>query len=287
MLLSDYLEVSAEELPMFNVNVPNDTNMVIDPTVLIIRDFEYFPTVSAADRLYDFFNTLIDLYNDGNFSGISNILNEVHEINDTYLGESSISNHAQGKGPDLGSLRDYIGNIVNMVGDVGGRPRVDAKALFVIFSLCTPNFGKDGFSDLLTNVLYCDFSEYTHNVLNVLGRGNLFHENLGEGPDQHQYWNIDTHMWEDFVGSAVINTYPTIFVPKEAVQHTYTYTALKFIMAIPVVAEQHRNQGNMTKKDAYKRIREANPGISVKQLAFNIIRENPNNLVDYLNRILV
>ncbi|WP_222848533.1 hypothetical protein, partial [Lactiplantibacillus plantarum] len=69
--------------------------------------------------------------------------------------------------------------------------------------------------------------------------------------------------------------------------HTYTYTALKFIMAIPVVAEQNRNQGNITKQAVYKRIRDANPGLSVKQLAFNIIRENPNNLADYLNRILV
>lgn len=287
MLLSDYLEVSAEDLPMFDVDVPIDTKMVIDPTELIIREPKYFPTVSAANRLYDFFNTLIELYNDRKFPEISAILNGVHEINDTYLGESSISNHAQGKGPDLGSLRDYIGNIVNMVGYVGGKPNVDAKALFVIFSLCTPNFGKDGFSDLLTNILYCDFSKYTHNVLNALGKENLFHENIDEGPVQHQYWNIDTHMWEDFVGCAVINRYPTIFVPKEAVQHTYTYTALKFIMAIPVVAEQNRNQGHITKKDAYKRIKDANPGLSVKQLAFNIIRENPNNLVDYLNRILV
>lgn len=272
---------------MFDVDVPIDTKMVIDPTELIIRDPKYFPTVAAANRLYDFFNTLIGLYNSRKFSEISAILNEVHEINDTYLGESSISNHAQGKGPDLGSLRDYIGNIVNMVEHVGGRPHVDAKALFVIFSLCTPNFGKDGFSDLLTNILYCDFSKYTHNVLNALGKGNLFHENIDEGPVQHQYWNIATHMWEDFVGCAVINGYSTIFVPKEAVQHTYTYTALKFIMAIPVVAEQNRNQGHITKKDAYKRIKYANPGLSVKQLAFKIIREHPDNLVDYLNRILI
>lgn len=283
MLLSDYLEVSAEDLPMFDVDVPIDTKMVIDPTELIIREPEHFPTVSAANRLYDFFNTLIDLYNDGKISEISAILNGVHEINDTYLGESSIGNHAQGKGPDSESLKDYIGNIVRMVGYVGGRPRVDAKALFVIFSLCTPDFGKDGFSDLLTNILYCDFSEYTHNVLNALGRENLF----DEGQNKRQYWDIDTHMWKDFVGCAVINNYPTIFVPKEAVQHTYTYTAFKFIMAIPVVAEQNRNQGHMTKQNAYKRIRDANPGISVKQLAFNIIREDPNNLVDYLNRILV
>ncbi|WP_141686197.1 hypothetical protein, partial [Lactiplantibacillus plantarum] len=64
MLLSDYLEVSAEDLPMFDVDVPIDTKMVIDPTELIIREPKYFPTVSAANRLYDFFNTLIELYND-------------------------------------------------------------------------------------------------------------------------------------------------------------------------------------------------------------------------------
>ncbi len=194
-----------------------DTKLFIDPVLIEVGNSNFCS--KAQNVVSDFFKELYKVYyNDNDYFRKHYLLKHAQEINDSHLGYGYKYGHGN---TDEGLLKIFEG-IENYITSIKIRH-------FYELSLCIPNFAEDGMSDLLTNILYKELSEFT------IKQCNKFGVKTKTIPVERFYWDMEKHEWKKYCGeSLVISGVPFLLIPKEIVQTHYRFTTDNFLRSVIV-----------------------------------------------------
>ncbi len=200
-----------------NTPISKDIKLFIDPVLIEIGDSKFCE--KAKMKTTDFFKQLHNAYYVTNDESKKKfLLTHASEINDTHLGYA----RKYGKGNTEEGLYDIFKGIDDYVSSI------KIQKLFELV-LYVPGFAEDGMSDLLTNVLYKELSEFT------LQQCKKYNVKTTKCPVKRFFWNDETHTWEEYTGdSLVINGKVHLLVPKEIVQNRYRFTTDNFLRSVIV-----------------------------------------------------
>lgn len=119
--------------------------------------------------------------------------------------------------------------------------------------LLMPGFAEDCMSDMLLNVLFKLFCEFTVQQCKVWG---IPTEPI---PKKRSYWDVSSHSWMEYTGDAlVLNGEIIILVPKRFVRPRFSFTTAHFFMSeIATILQDEQSflsngkECKPTKKDVY------------------------------------
>ena len=152
--------LSQSELDFVDVFVTTDNKLYLDPYAIQIRDDEW--SASCGDHIRSFFNEVLDSLRAGNIHRAKHLLGNLHEPNETFLGQSSGlpsgRGVGRGKANDLAqALRKSRAFSTGLISDIS------EAELFI------SGVGPDTISDLTTNILRGKLAEYTKDQCNLHG----------------------------------------------------------------------------------------------------------------------
>lgn len=270
---------NVNDLDCFNLDLENDSKLFIDPTRIALSNNTMFDENSACTRIYSFFGHLLDLKRAGQQNVINNIINNIHEINDTHLGLSK--DKPKGKGPSYSALGESIDTIQNIVNQAAITRDLPKSLLFDIF---VSNFSDDSFSDVITNIIYHELNEYTLNIINAYHLNIPLHRC---DPNSHHYWN--NNKWQNLVTQDFLfNGEVIVFIPNDFVTKSYDFSSNKYMNSTIVEYVKNdweaRNPNSKTnKKNIYKLIRNNYPLLTNKQIEEAYTIQNTQLLTQFLN----
>jgi hypothetical protein len=194
------------ELDFVDIELSTDNRLYLCPYAIQIRDDEW--SASCGDHIRSFFNEVLDALRQGNVGRTSHLLGNLHEPNETFLGESRGLPDGRGwgeqKAADLAeALRNSRAFHTGLLSDI-------SEAELFIYGV-----GPDSISDLTTNILRGKLSEYTKQQceLHDIPTRRVF----SLGPK----WNIERRNWEASIyETPVVENRPIILVPKFSVRRT-------------------------------------------------------------------
>lgn len=205
-----------EDIDFVNININQDTRLFLDPVLIDIGKSSF--CIKAKTVIQDYFNCLYKAYADGNSDQKHILLQHAREINDSHLGYGV--NYGRGHTED--GLYDVFQGIGSYITNVFKWKSYD-------FVLLTPNFAEDGMSDLLTNILYKELSDFTIEQCKKYGYP------IKACTEDRFYWDAKGHQWLPYYGdSLIINDKPVLLVPKEVVQFRYRFTADNYLRSVIV-----------------------------------------------------
>ncbi|RVQ55866.1 hypothetical protein [Sinorhizobium meliloti] len=153
-----------------DIDLSKDTRLYLDPYAIQIRDDEW--SAKCGDHIRSFFVEVLAALREENDHRVIHLLSQLHEPNETYLGQSRGKPSGRGWGNDkAGLLADALRN--SRAFNTGLISDISEAEMFI------RGVGPDMISDLTTNILRGLLAEYTaqqcelHNVTvhptNVLG----------------------------------------------------------------------------------------------------------------------
>lgn len=206
-----------KEISFVNTKISGDTMLFIDPVLIEtgVSDF----CLKAKVVLQDFFDQFYKAYYITNNSAEKRrLLSHASEVNDSHLGYAQRYGHGNtedGLIEIFKGIEDYIKNI-------------NITKIFELV-LYVPGFAEDGMSDLLTNILYQELSEFT------LKECKKYNIPVKESPNERFYWDAKTHDWKKYQGkSLIVNNEIFLLIPKEIVQQRYRFTCDNFLRSVIV-----------------------------------------------------
>lgn len=206
-----------KELDFVNTSLIGDTKLFIDPVLIEIGNSNFCKRANKVIK--DYFSFFYEIYyNNKGENEKRYLLKYAQEINSTHLGYAS----KNGKGNTESGLLEIFNGIDKYVNSIKMSSPLDIV-------LCVPNFSMDGMSDLLTNILYKELSDFT---IKQCESNNYPLENANE---KHYYWDLDSHCWKLYEGKSMIvdgNTF--LLVPKEIVQTHYRFTCDNYLRSVIV-----------------------------------------------------
>ncbi|OEH54085.1 hypothetical protein AQ616_09975 [Oceanobacillus sp. E9] len=214
MRISEYfsLGVSQNGLDFVDVNFTKDVELFIDPCWIHTNDDEW--CIDASETITDFFNHILELYENGNDQEARELFDYAHEPNEICFGLSS--SQPEGTGASREMLSELFDDIRenNMI-ENGLIQRLEDVHVFV------DGFGQDRLSDLVTNIIRKHLVDFTIYQCGLWG----IETNTEERQLAH-YWNRENHTWEECNESPlVIDGKDILLVPKSIVVKNYRYTA--------------------------------------------------------------
>lgn len=219
------------------VNTPTsrDVQLFIDPVLIEIGDSEFCE--DAKKKTADFFYQLHNAYyvTNDEFEKRS-LLTHAKEVNDTHFGYAQ----KYGKGKTEDGLYEIFKGIEDYISSI----KINELYELVLY---VPNFAEDGMSDLLTNILYKELSEFT------VQQCEKYDVETFTCPHERFYWDDKKHSWEKYTGkSLVIDGKIYLLVPKEIVQTHYRFTTDNFLRSVIVenICEENASydkKGNKTR----------------------------------------
>ena len=205
-----------EEISFVNTKVNSDTTLFIDPVLIEIGTSNFCNR--AKKVLKDFFDQFYNAYYITNNSADKiQLFSHAREVNDSHLGYAKRYGHGNtedGLIEIFKGVEDYIGNNIT---------RLFELVLYV------PGFAEDGMSDLLTNVLYKELSEFT---LSECKQNNVITK---KSSSERYYWDTEIHNWKKYEGeSLVLDNEIFLLIPKEIVQQRYRFTCDNYLRSVIV-----------------------------------------------------
>src|SRR5258708_23205646 len=136
------LNLTQSELDFVDVDVATDNRLYLDPYAIQIRDDEW--SASCGDHIRSFFNEVLDALRQENDARASHLLGNLHEPNETFLGQSKGRPRGRGVGTDntfdlAAALRNSSSFSTTLLSDISAA------------QLSIYNVGPDTISDLTTN----------------------------------------------------------------------------------------------------------------------------------------
>lgn len=204
-------------LDFVNTPISKDVQLFIDPVLIEIGDSKFCEV--AKKKTADFFSQLHNAYYVTNNEAKKRaLLTHAGEINDTHLGYAQ----KYGKGNTEEGLYEIFKGIDDYISSI------KIKKLFELV-LYVPGFAEDGMSDLLTNVLYKELSDFT------VQQCKKYNVETKPCPHERFYWDDKKHCWEKYTSeSLVIDGKIHLLVPKEIVQTHYRFTTDNFLRSVIV-----------------------------------------------------
>ncbi|KFC67264.1 hypothetical protein FG93_04000 [Bosea sp. LC85] len=201
-------------LDFVDIDLTTDTPLYLDPYAIEIRDDEW--SSKCGDHIRSFFNEVMSALRAHNHPRAMHLLGNLHEPNETFLGQSS--GRPQGRGVGDHKARQFADALVNSRAFVTGILSDISEAELFIFGV-----GPDTISDLTTNVLRGLLAEYTANQCNL--HSIETHRVNSIGPA----WNIQASRWEarQFMLPLYRNR-PILLVPKFSVRFGMSIDSQEF-----------------------------------------------------------
>ncbi|MFR5875888.1 MAG: hypothetical protein ACLUFN_05310 [Eubacterium sp.] len=201
-----------------NVDINKDQKLFLDP-LLIEKDNTAFGLI-ANRKISSYFREMYRLYkSNGPIQERMNLFSHCHEIPSTHLGYATTK---AGSGNTPEGMNLIFSGVTNYIKNCNLKRTYEA----VLF---TPNFAEDGLSDLITNVIFKELSEFTISQCNKYGYPTT------SSNSNRYYWDDVSNSWKKYTGEAlVINGKEILLVPKRIVQTKYRFTTDNYIRSVIV-----------------------------------------------------
>lgn len=206
--------LSQAELDFVDVDVTTDNRLYLDPYAIQIRDDEW--SASCGDHIRSFFNEVLDALRAGNVHRAEHLLGNLHEPNETFLGQSS--GRPSGRGVGRGKANDLARALrQSRAFNTGLLSDISEAELFI------NGVGPDTISDLTTNILRGKLAAYTKEQCDL--HGIPTQQIGGLGP----YWSIERTDWQSrYYDLPIANGMPVLLVPKFSVRRALSLNSQEF-----------------------------------------------------------
>lgn len=208
------LDASQAELDFVDVDTAADNPLYLDPYAIQIRDDEW--SAACGDHIRSFFNEVLDALRDDNDPRAADLLSNLREPNETFLGQSKGMPSGRGVGQD--KANDFAHALRNSRAfNTGLLSDISEAELFI------NNVGPDTISDLTTNVLRGLLAEYT--LEQCVLHGLAVEDVNTTGP----VWSIQNNEWEaQTLKLPISNGRPVLLVPKHSVRRKLSLNSQEF-----------------------------------------------------------
>lgn len=269
------LNKSQAEIDFVNVDVAGDAKLYLCPYAIQIRKDDW--SENCGDHIRSFFNELLEQLRLGNEARVKHILGNLHEPNETRLGESKGRPRGRGIGREKADLlgRAFRNSRAFQTGVLSDVSEIE---LFI------HGIGPDTISDLTTNILRGLLASYTAEQCKLHDVPTSVVRSLGP------VWNIETRNWES--RELQLPTYagkPILLVPKFSVRHQISLTSQEFynFHMVEFLQTEYLNAGaalvetlkNGTRRVTKTSVKEVHPLIKDDLAAF--VRDHPEVLEAY------
>ena len=265
-----------ENIDFVNVNIDSDQRLFIDP-ILIEKNNTEFGIVSNR-KIQSFFKKMYQLFNsDSKIEEKIALFSHSSEINYTHIGYAL---HKNGKGNTAEGMVSIFSGVKQYIKDFNLKHPFEA----VLF---TPNFAEDGLSDLITNIIFKELSEFT------LIQCEKYGIETANSKKESFYWDDVSSSWKKYEGkSLIVDGEIVLLIPKGIVQKKYRFTTDSYIRSIIVEniceskAEYDKNGKKVRPKKDKIRAKLIDEYGSLFKISTAFTQKRPDNLEDYQKLML-
>ena len=273
---SDYFNLGKSQAELDFVDIPLDTDikLYVDPYALSIENDLWF--IECNNLVVDYFQLVINSIMSKELQTAKRLLSNLHEPNDTHLGESK----GKPSGRGVGSVQ--AGAIYNQLKD--SKAAISGKLQDLSdCELLIPGISNDKISDITINIIRNKLVEYTETQCQL-------HDIVTRQVASGLYWDSETSKWRNrYANLPVYNGRRIILIPKAAVrvhlttdyQYYYKHFVLEYLQA------EHLNAGSALvevlkngKRKVYKKTLQEEYPLS-KEFLFEFSEEHPEVLENY------
>lgn len=184
------------------------------------------------------------------------MFSHAHEINATKLGYGSGNNGKAKTAEGMIETFEGIGDLIEQ--NVPLKKAIDLP-LFI------RDFAEDCLSDMLTNILFKELSEYT------IRQCKAHSIPVNDITDTFYYWDSSLHQWAQYNGKGLyIGGKLILLVPKYIVRHNYYYNTEQYFRSVILTKKQQEQATVDNKGKEYKP--------SKKSIRESLIKSNGNVL---------
>jgi hypothetical protein len=279
---TDHFNINKKQSELDFVDIPLDTDirLYVDPYALYISPVDWLCTAGAL--VVSYFDLLLKALKIGDKAKAMMMLSQLHEPNETRLGQSKGAPNGRGWGGTearnlynaLARSKAIHSGLLEDIGDL---------------ELFLPGIAEDKISDLTINVIRSELVAYTQEQCEL-------HDIPTEEVPASVFWNPDEERWEgNYARLPLYKGEGLILVPKVAVRRRlipdgteyYTYYILPFLQAEHLNAKSSlvtllRNGGRKVWK---KDLRAQRKYTLSKEFLLEFSEKNPSVLKNYKDRL--
>jgi hypothetical protein len=221
--VTQYLNIESDghkDIDFVDIYIKPDTKLFIDPCLVEISNDQW---CKQAQKTVDSFFDALYLNYKKTAAGsdvISKLLEHSREINDSHLG---YGNGKNGRGNTAEGMMKILAKVPTLI---ASGIEMDAPIDLTLF---VSDFAEDGLSDMLTNILYKELSEFTIQQCAKYG--------ISTTPidADRYYWDINTESWQRYLGHCLkIADEIVILIPKNIVRKSYYYNTSQYFSSVIV-----------------------------------------------------
>lgn len=269
------LPLKQAEVDYVNVDLETDTPLYLCPYAIQIRSDDW--SHECGQLIRSFFGEVLNQIRKGNDQSVEHLLSNLHEPNETRLGESNGIPRGRGVGNNRSlQLKDALR--ASKAYKTGLLKDISEAELFI------QGVGRDTISDLTTNIIRGPLIEYTKNQCELHGIPTSVVRGLGPR------WNSTLLNWESLdYDLPVYKGKPIVLVPKACVrlqltldsQEFYNHFMIEFLRAEYLAAGSALVQTlkNGTRKVYKKDVKKNHP--LIKDDLAEFVRKHPEILDRY------
>lgn len=278
MKISEYFKLPAghSNFEFVDIDTSYDTELFIDPCLIETSDDDFCK--KCQEVINDYFDSFYNIYrNKCSYAEKIEMFSHAHEINATKLGYGS-GNNGKAKTAE-GMIETFAG-----IGDLVEQNIPLKKAIDL--PLFIRDFAEDCLSDMLTNILFKELSEYT------LNQCNIHSIPVKDVTNTFYYWDSSLHTWVQYNGKGLyIDGKLILLVPKHIVRHKYYYNTAQYFWSV-ILTKKQQEQATVDgkgkeHKPSKKSLRESliKTNGDVLTISEHETKEDPSLLERYHNSI--
>jgi ferritin-like protein len=223
---------SQASVDFLDVDLAKDNRFYIDPFAVQIKDDAW--SVECGDLIRSFFSEVLVSLRDGNNRRALELLDHLHEPNETFLGQSVGKPSGRGVGKDKAA---WLASAIkrSRAFETGILSDISEAAIYIKY------VGADTISDLTTNILRGKLAEYTKDQCDLLG---IETHAVGALPSTwdavRQRWKVSTFQLPLYKGR------PVLLCPKYSVRMRMSLDSQEFYnhYMLEALQAEHLNSGS-------------------------------------------
>lgn len=205
-----------EDISFVDIDLTTDVTLYIDPTLIELVDHHW--SNEAESVINDFFTNVFESCRQKEYERLYELVAHGGEPNETKLGQST--GQSRGKGTRPENLFNIFRSI--SVQQLAEKAIIKKPAELAIF---VRNFAEDRMSDLVTNVIRRQLSDFTIEQCRKHGiKLESDKQEIG------MYWHVGSKRWEKLVDyPLVVDGRRILLVPKTIVRRSHILSAQQYI----------------------------------------------------------
>lgn len=259
-----------KDIDFVDVHLCHDTALFVDPCLIECCDDAF--SQNCAATITDYFDNLYSVYKHNLRGDIFGHLSHLGERNEARLG---YGNGRNGKAKTATGMMETLKGLRSLI--QRGCPLERA----IDIPLLMPRFAEDCMSDMLMNILYKHFSEYTSEQCRKYGVPTV------QSTKKRYYWDSEKHCWKVYEGEClIVDGTPVLLVPKRYVGRRLHCSTAHFFMSkiAPLIQKRKAVLFNGKEQKPSKvetRTSECKRHGSLLQATLAYVGDNPQLLTEY------